>query len=157
LVVLVALWSACGVAAGAVVSVLVVELVLEVEVWLLVSLEVAGVVLAAGALDEAAPVWALSFAAVPVVELAGVELDVAEVELVAGVVSGAAVVEAGAVPVWLALLDGAAVVDEVWSVTGGWPAAFDGFAGAAGAVLCAFGSAGVVVDWLLVLVLVVLD
>jgi hypothetical protein len=155
LVVLVALWSACGVAAGAVVSVLVVELVLEVEVWLLVSLEVAGVVLAAGALDEAAPVWALSFAAVPVVELAGAELDAPE--LLAGVWSGVAVVEAGAVPVWLALLDGAAVVDEVWSVTGGWPAAFDGFAGAAGAVLCAFGSAGVVVDWLLVLVLVVLD
>jgi hypothetical protein len=142
LVVLVALWSACGVAAGAVVSVLVVELVLEVEVWLLVSVAVLeGVVLEAGALVEAAPVWALSFAAVPVVELAGAELDAPE--LLAGVWSGVAVVDAGAVPVWLVLLAGAAVVDEVWSVTGGWPAAFDGFAGA---VLWAFGSAGVVVD-----------
>ena len=47
----------------------------------------------------------MSLAAVPVVELGAL--------LVAGVVSGVLVELAGAVPVWLELLVGAAVVDDV--------------------------------------------
>ena len=65
--------------------------------------------------DElAAPVWALSLVAVPVVEVAGAVLLCG-----AAVVSGVCVVVAGVVLVWLELAVGAAVVDEVWSVTGG--------------------------------------
>lgn len=135
---------------------------LGVADWLLVSVE--GVVLEAGAVldddvlldgvvledDElVAPVWALSFVAVPVVEVAG-----ALVLCPAGVVSAACVVSAGAVPAWLELEAGAAVVDEVWSVTGGCPAAFDGFAGAV-APLWAFGSVVLVVGCELVLWLLV--
>jgi hypothetical protein len=151
------------VAGAAVVSVLVVELVLEVDCWLVVSVEdvlAAGAwlvvsvedVLEAGALDDAAPVCALSFAAVPVVEVAGaVVLAGAAVSGVVGVVFDCCVL----------LLVVPTFVDEVWSVTGGWPAALDGFEGAVcafgsagvvdGVVACAFGSAGVVVDVLLVL------
>ena len=66
--------------------------------------------------DElAAPVWALSLVAVPVVEVGGALVLLCP----AGVVSAGCVVSAGAVPVWLVLAVGAAVVDEVWSVTGG--------------------------------------
>jgi hypothetical protein len=50
------------------------------------------------------------------------------------------------------LLDELTPVDGVWSVTGGWPAAFGGFAGAV--VLCAFGS---VVELVVDCVEVVLD
>jgi hypothetical protein len=86
-VVLVALWSVCGVVAVLLVSVLVVDVVLEVEDCVaLVSVEG---VLDAGALVlgavDAAPLWALSFAAVPVVEVAGAP--------VLGVVVSAGVVE----------------------------------------------------------------
>jgi hypothetical protein len=83
--------------------------VLGVADWLLVSVD--GVVLD-GALELVAPVWALSLVAVPVVEVAGAVL-------LCGVVSGVCGVVAGAVPVWVELEVGAAVVDEVWSVTGG--------------------------------------
>jgi hypothetical protein len=130
-VLLVALWSVCGVvvAAGAAVlwsvcgvvavddallwSVLVVEfvvdVVLDVEVWLFTS--DAGALLA-GAVEVAAPVCALSLVAVPVVELAGaLVLGVWP----AGVVSGVRVaLSAGAAVVgWFGVVGGAAFVDDV--------------------------------------------
>jgi hypothetical protein len=165
---LVALWSAAG---GVVdwldVSVLVVELVLEVEDCVASVDEV----LDAGALvlgvDDVAPVWALSFAAVPVVLLGVVLLGVVLLWLVDEAVPAEGAAVSGVVVVAGVLWFVAGVptlVEEVWSVTGGWPAAFEGFDGAAGAawalgsvvvlvvdcvlvvLLCALGSAGVVVD-----------
>jgi hypothetical protein len=115
--------------------------VLDVEVWLVVSVAVldAGA-LVDGVLEEAAPVCALSLAAVPVVELgallaAAPVVSAGVVVVVAGVLCGELLVEP-------------APVDDVWSVTGGWPAAFGGFD--VGAVLCAFGSVVPVVDCVLV-------
>jgi hypothetical protein len=114
--------------------------VLEVEVWLLVSVAVldAGA-LVDGVLEEAAPVCALSFAAVPVVDV-GALLDAAPV------VSAGVVELAGGF--WFVVLLAPTPVDDVWSVTGGCPAAFDGLD--AGAVLCAFGSVVPLVDCVLV-------
>jgi hypothetical protein len=188
----VAVWAAGGVAVWLDVSVLVVELVLEVEDWVASVddvLDAGALVLGAG---EVAPVWALSFAAVPVVELAGAlvlgadevapvwALSVAAVPVVelagalvlGAVVSGGFVVVAGVLCVELGV---PTFVDDVWSVTGGWPAAFVGLDGAFGAacalgsgvvlvvdcvldvVDCALGSAGAVVDVWDVELVVVLD